>query len=82
MLKSALAFKQACVFKVREEPEEIAPEEPPVEVVEEPEPAPAPPPKGTGQLLCGLSQYLPFLSPRFRRQDFSRFSLFFTDSKT
>lgn len=49
MFKSVLAFKQACVFKVHEEPEEIAPEEPPVEV-EEPEPAPAPPPKGTGQL--------------------------------
>ena len=34
MLESVLAFKQACVFKVYEEPEEIAPEEPPVEVVE------------------------------------------------
>lgn len=64
MFKSVLAFKQACVFKVHEEPEEIAAEEPPVEV-EEPEPAPAPPPKGTGQLPCSLSQSWPFLSPRF-----------------
>ena len=65
MLESVLAFKQTCVFKVYEEPEEIAPEEPPVEVIEEPEPVPAPPPKGTGQLLCSFSQSLPFLSPRF-----------------
>lgn len=47
------------VFKVYEEPEEIVPEEPPAEAVEEPEPTP--PPKGIGQPLGCPSQILALL---------------------
>lgn len=52
--QSVSILKWPGVFKVyEEEPEEIAPEEPSVEVVEEPEPAP--PPKGTWQAAGILS---------------------------